>query len=621
MKKLYHSIISKANIAVFLLMLVFCSFASAATVTYTYDNLNRLNKVDYGNGAVIEYTYDAAGNRLSLVSVADTTAPTVSAGGDKTANVAFTQTATATDANAMTYSWTKQIGTGTIVFGSPNALPTTVSASADGIYTLRFTATDAAGNSAYSDMTLVWDTVAPDTTITAQPANPTNSTSASFSFTSTETGSTFECQLDSGGYSTCTSPKSYTGLTAGSHIFYVKANDSAGNTDATPASYTWTIDTNAPAFGSTSYSSDSFINTATVGYSLSKAVSSGKITFTRTGGNADSSSPQIYNLAAPDMTTGTHSINTGLVLVSGAIYTVTFEATDSAGNAGSVSNTNVTYDTTSASVTISSPAANSVVNNARASFTLSKDISTGNIVFTRTGGTSDGMSPYTYTLGASERTAGSHTVDTGKVLMDGAIYTVSFENIKDMVGNQTASISTTNVTYDSTSVAITGTSPASNSIITTATVSYTLSEQASSGKIIFTWTGGTADNSSPHVYNFTASDLTVGSHTINTNLPLVDGAFYTVSFDATDLVGNAATTISNAMVYYDSGYGTGPIGNVDSSGASASRVDGFDLIKLSLAFGSRSGEANWNPACDLDGNGVIEGSDLIVLGSHFGEAQ
>jgi YD repeat-containing protein len=37
-----------------------------ATVNYTYDNLNRLTKVAYGNGNTEEFTYDAAGNRLSL---------------------------------------------------------------------------------------------------------------------------------------------------------------------------------------------------------------------------------------------------------------------------------------------------------------------------------------------------------------------------------------------------------------------------------------------------------------------------------------------------------------------------------------------------------------------------
>ena len=96
--------------------------------------------------------------------VIDTTAPVVSAGGDKIKNAAFTQTATATDANAMNYSWNKQSGPGNITFEHPTWKTTAISSDADGIYTLRFTATDKAGNSDYADMTLTWDTTAPVTT-------------------------------------------------------------------------------------------------------------------------------------------------------------------------------------------------------------------------------------------------------------------------------------------------------------------------------------------------------------------------------------------------------------------------------------------------------------------------
>jgi YD repeat-containing protein len=39
----------------------------AFSATYTYDNLNRLISVDYGNGTVANYTYDAAGDRTSMV--------------------------------------------------------------------------------------------------------------------------------------------------------------------------------------------------------------------------------------------------------------------------------------------------------------------------------------------------------------------------------------------------------------------------------------------------------------------------------------------------------------------------------------------------------------------------
>jgi len=38
--------------------------ALAGTAQYTYDSLNRLVQVQYDNGAIIQYSYDAAGNRL-----------------------------------------------------------------------------------------------------------------------------------------------------------------------------------------------------------------------------------------------------------------------------------------------------------------------------------------------------------------------------------------------------------------------------------------------------------------------------------------------------------------------------------------------------------------------------
>jgi len=42
-------------------------FAQSKTIQYQYDNLSRLTRVDYGDGTVIEYTYDAVGNRETHV--------------------------------------------------------------------------------------------------------------------------------------------------------------------------------------------------------------------------------------------------------------------------------------------------------------------------------------------------------------------------------------------------------------------------------------------------------------------------------------------------------------------------------------------------------------------------
>ena len=93
------------------------------------------------------------------------------------------------------------------------------------------------------------DLVAPNTSITAQPPPLTNSSSASFSFTGSDTGvgvASFQYQLDGAAYVTGTSPVNFTGLSSASHTFNVRAVDGAGNMDASPATVTWTVDTIPP---------------------------------------------------------------------------------------------------------------------------------------------------------------------------------------------------------------------------------------------------------------------------------------------------------------------------------------------------------------------------------------
>jgi hypothetical protein len=87
----------------------------------------------------------------------------------------------------------------------------------------------------------------PAPTITSKPANPSNSAAASFSFTDSEEDATFRCALDGGAAGVCTSPKAYTGLAEGQHIFSVTAVDEAANESA-PRTFSWTIDlTSLPA--------------------------------------------------------------------------------------------------------------------------------------------------------------------------------------------------------------------------------------------------------------------------------------------------------------------------------------------------------------------------------------
>jgi Big-like domain-containing protein/PKD domain-containing protein len=129
------------------------------------------------------------------------------------------------------------------------ASPWTTSALGDGAHSASVRATDVAGNTDASpatrsftvDTTPAPDTTPPDTTIASGPSGTTSSTSASFAFTSSESGSTFECKLDTGAWAACTSPKAYSPLSAASHTFSVRATDAAGNVDASPSTRTWTI--------------------------------------------------------------------------------------------------------------------------------------------------------------------------------------------------------------------------------------------------------------------------------------------------------------------------------------------------------------------------------------------
>jgi hypothetical protein len=123
--------------------------------------------------------------------------------------------------------------------------PAEYNALGDGTHTVAVQATDQAGNtSAAASYTWTIDTTPPVVSIDTHPADPTNATTANFSFSANETA-TFQCQLDNGGYTPCASPIQYSSLSPGGHAFSVQATDQAGNT-STSIAYSWAIDTTPP---------------------------------------------------------------------------------------------------------------------------------------------------------------------------------------------------------------------------------------------------------------------------------------------------------------------------------------------------------------------------------------
>ena len=90
------------------------------------------------------------------------------------------------------------------------------------------------------------DTVAPQTTITKKPKRRTKSRRAKFAFESNEPTSDFVCKLDKGifgggEYESCGASVTLRSLSRGRHSISVRAVDSAGNIDPTPAKYRWKV--------------------------------------------------------------------------------------------------------------------------------------------------------------------------------------------------------------------------------------------------------------------------------------------------------------------------------------------------------------------------------------------
>ena len=126
--------------------------------------------------------------------------------------------------------------------------PYEVSGLSLGAHVFAVRATDAAGNADPTPASYGWtvepppDTSPPETTIDSGPPATTADTIATFTFSASEAGSSFECALDGAGFAACASPHEVTGLAVGGHSFAVRATDAAGNTDPTPASYSWTVE-------------------------------------------------------------------------------------------------------------------------------------------------------------------------------------------------------------------------------------------------------------------------------------------------------------------------------------------------------------------------------------------
>lgn len=148
-------------------MLVTPTLVYAEQVNHSYDDLNRLIKSDYGNGNVIDYTYDAAGNRTSqkeTTTSAPNQSPTANAGKAQTVRQGSLVTLSGSGIDPdngpspLSYAWNKTAGPTVNLNGATTAQPK-FTPSVKGLYTFGLVVNDGLANSPVSSVNITVPTL------------------------------------------------------------------------------------------------------------------------------------------------------------------------------------------------------------------------------------------------------------------------------------------------------------------------------------------------------------------------------------------------------------------------------------------------------------------------------
>jgi len=87
---------------------------------------------------------------------------------------------------------------------------------------------------------VTYETAGPETRIDSGPGGTETDTSATFGFSSPDPEARFECRMDAGEWGACSSPTTHSDLAPGQHTFSVRAIDTGGRPDRSPATKAFT---------------------------------------------------------------------------------------------------------------------------------------------------------------------------------------------------------------------------------------------------------------------------------------------------------------------------------------------------------------------------------------------
>ncbi|MEE9166154.1 MAG: Ig-like domain-containing protein [Candidatus Neomarinimicrobiota bacterium] len=296
----------------------------------------------------------------------------------------------------------------------------------------------------------------------------------------------------------------------------------------------------------------SYVNSSTVRYRMDENLKEATLRWNRIEGTGDPQSPHVIDVPDEMLSAGEDTTAESLPLMNNAVYALTFQGTDMAGNDGEIITvTEVTFDDIDPIVTLTAPENRTSTNSDLISYTLSEELAGGNVSWSLTGGTPDPASPHEAELTGDQLQGGEHTevqLAQRPVLQDGAAYDIRFQGV-DLADNAAREAVLSQVTYDTTAPVISLVSPQGDTAVNSTVLTYELSENLQSGTI--TWQ---RPEGSPHESNLIGNELASGLHEniLLTEEPeLADGSNYSITVDGVDMAGNSANSVSVQNVTFD----------------------------------------------------------------------
>ena len=330
-----------------------------------------------------------------------------------------------------------------------------------------------------------------------------------------------------------------------SYSISFEGQDRAGNF-ATPIQLNDVrIDLTPPRFSSFYPSTGAFINKLDFGWDLSEDINSGSLTFI-------SKDTLVIELSEGEKNFGKREIETLINmsdLEDGFEYSISIQGEDFAGNISEVLTVDqINYDISPPNLAIVFPKSESFVNNLDVIYVVNEPLLIAQLVLI-----DDKGEKMFYDVRMDELNTGYNTLkDYGINTKEGVPYDIIID-ATDRANNDSSSDTVRNVMFDVTAPKLTIQSPSSNKSINSSILSFEISEPIKIGTIVWQSVEGN-DPNSPHKRSILGEQLKGGEfQDFNFLSPpeLLNGVYYNITIEGTDLAGNKSEDIVVQRLLYD----------------------------------------------------------------------